>query len=140
MDLWPSLVRDDVIDSWAMSRHVLQKYVPDAKEINRRKEVETVEPDPYAITFTDKSDALNRYNLKRKALMNSGLPEESVYLMLGQPPKEEDAPLGKEMTMGWDEYHGVTDPSKNNHGNISKGTWAGRNTRPPSPERKPVIK
>ena len=140
MDLWPSLVRDDVIDSWAMSRHVLQKYVPDAKEINRLKEADTLEKDAYAVTFIDKSDAMNRYERKRTALLNSGLPPESVYLMLGQPPKEEDAPLGKEVTMGWDQYHGITDPQKASHGNISKGTWVGRNTKPPSPERKPVLK
>jgi len=103
MDLWPSLVRDDVIDSWAMSRHVLMKYVPDAKEITKRKAEEGLEKDPYAMTFLDQK-------------------------------------TGKEVTMGWDQYHGITDPSKVNHGNISKGTWAGRNTRPPSPEKKPVLK
>jgi hypothetical protein len=103
MDLWPSLVRDDVIDSWAMSRHVLMKYVPDAKEITKRKAEEGLEKDPYAMTFLDQK-------------------------------------TGKEVTLGWNEYHGITDPSKVNHGNISKGTWAGRNTRPPSPEKKPVLK
>lgn len=54
LDLWPSLVRDDVIDSWARARHVLQRYVPDQKEIARRKMDDTLEKDAYAITFTDK--------------------------------------------------------------------------------------
>jgi hypothetical protein len=52
MDLYPSLVRNDVIDSWAMLRHA-RKFIPDAKEFTRRKKEEGLEPDPYAITYYD---------------------------------------------------------------------------------------
>jgi len=53
MDLYPSLVRDDVIDSFAMCRHAL-KFVPEVAEFTKFKNQEGVERDPYEMTFTDK--------------------------------------------------------------------------------------
>ena len=91
MDLYPSLVRDDVIDSWAMLRKAHEK-IPDQKEFAKRKNEEGLEPDPYAITFFDKK-------------------------------------LGKERTMGWDEYHG-SEVKPNGHPGTGKGMWTGRQPRP----------
>jgi len=91
MDLYPSLVRDDVIDSWAMCRHAL-KYVPDQREFSKRKTEDGLEQDQYAVTYFDQK-------------------------------------LGKEVTVGWDEYHG--NPLANNgHPGVGRGMWTGRQPRP----------
>ena len=52
MDLYPSLVRNDVIDSWSMLRHA-RKFIPDTGEFERRRKDEGLEPDPYAVTYYD---------------------------------------------------------------------------------------
>lgn len=88
MDLYPSLVRNDVIDSWAILRYA-QRYIPDAKEFTKRKVEDGLEPDPYAVTFYDKVS-------------------------------------GKEVTVGWDDFHANPLPSKKAPSQVSKGCWTGR--------------
>jgi len=47
-----------------------------------------------------------------------------------------DQKLGKEVTMDWNTYHG--NPVQR-HPGLPKGTWTGRNTRPPSTKRTDML-
>ena len=78
IDKWPSLVRNDAIDSWAMGRYILP-YVPTEQE-EFEQVLPTDNPPEWEMTWTDRAGVVH------------GLPaEKAAKLAMGPPPGADPA-------------------------------------------------